>query len=304
MRRWKPIPSPRLWVGVLLLILSLAAAVALTVRIVRTLTVPADQWPIGLALFAEFLITLVIFSAVGGLVYRVGAALTLSYEIDRNGLYINWFGNRAVIPLSRIESVATGVATSGGPFGLLKTIGYYHGTVRSGSGRRIQCFSTTPIDQALIVNTLDESYALSPHNINAFVQELELRRRLGAIQSLVGGIEVGRPLIYAFWTDRVVRPAVAAAGLMHLTVLGWIAVRYADLPAEIALRRDQIGSVTELVPRSQVLFLPAAALLVIVVNLVIGMLRYRRDPLGVQVLQILSAVTQFLFAVAIISVVR
>ena len=304
MRRWKPIPSPRLWAGVVLLLLSLSAATALIVRIVRSLAVPADQWPIGLPLYGEFLLALLMLVAVGGLLYRVGAALTLSYEIDRNGLYINWFGNRAVIPLSQIESVATGVLTSGGPFAIFKTIGYYHGSVRSGSGRLIQCFSTMPINEALIVNTLDESYALSPHNINAFVQELELRRRLGAIQALVSGVEVGRPLIYAFWTDRVVRPALFIAALIHLTVLGWITLRFPNLPAEIALRRDQLGSVTELVPRTQVLFLPAAALLVIAVNVVLGMLRYRRDPLGVQLLQIISVVAQLLFAVAVIGVVR
>jgi hypothetical protein len=241
--------------------------------------------------------------AAGILVYRVAATLTLAYGVDRNGFYIFWLGNRAVVPLTQIESVESGVSMPENVGSLARSIGYYHGSARLPEGQLVQRFSTVPMAQALILHTPGESFAISPENPEAFVQELEQRRRIGAIQQLSTGVEVGRMFFYAFWEDQVVRAALLAAVGLSLLLVGWLAAIYPSLPAMIDLRADAAGVASSLRPRHQVLFLPLAAVAILLINTGFGLSLYSRTPVGARLLQVASALAQILFAVAILTII-
>lgn len=304
MRKWKPLPSASLWIGALLLALCTAGAGFLLVRLGLALARPPEQWPVDASLYLELLGLVILLLLGGAIAYRVIGALTLAYGVDRNGLYIFWLGNRAIVPLQRIESIESGVAASSGLRGALHSIGYYHGQVSLPEGRLVHRFSSLPLQRSLIIHTSGDSYAISPQDADAFVQELEQRRRLGANQQLNSGVEVGRTFFYAFWDDRVIRAALALTLLLNLALLGWLMTIYPGLPAAIDLRSDAVGEVAVWSPRHQVLFLPLAAAVIALLNTGLGLTLYGREPAGARLLQVAAAITQILFAVAVLTIVR
>lgn len=304
MRRWKAVSSARIWIAGSLLIAALGAAGFFLVRIGIALATPPEAWPIGLPLFGQLLGAVGGLLLAGALAYRVGAALTLAYGVDRNGVYIFWLGNRAVIPLTQIETIESGLQSPQRPSDLLNSLGYYHGRIPLPSGRVAHRFTTLPPARALVLHTATDAYVISPADADAFVQELEQRRRLGAIQQLSAGFEAGRIFFYPFWNDRIVRGFLIAAFTLNLLVLGWLMAIYAGLPELIAVRTDASGIATTLEPRHQVLFLPLAACVVSLMNLGLGLTIYAREPIGARMLQVASVVAQILFAFAALTIVR
>jgi len=82
---------------------------------------------------------LVLLLLAGALAYRALAAFTLIYELDRNGLYIIWLGNRAVVPLDQIQSVDLGVVPARMPWRPVQGIGYYWGQGCTADGSAYTC---------------------------------------------------------------------------------------------------------------------------------------------------------------------
>lgn len=304
MRRWKPQPSGLLWAAIAATVAAAAGAGYLLVRIGAALTGPPEGWPISSALFAQLLACIALLFLAGTLLYRVAATLTLSYAIDRNGLYINWLGNRAVVPLQQIESVENGVRAHVRLADRLRSVGYYHGRVRLPEGRIVHRFTTVPLHRALVLHTTADSYAISPQETDSFVQDLEQRRRLGAIQQLAPGVEVGQAFFYAFWDDLLVRRSLFIAVLLNLALLGGLMTIYPGLPELVDLRADAVGEAAALVPRHQILFLPLAGAAVGLLNVGLGLTFYRREPLGARLLQLASVAVQGLFIVAALSILR
>jgi hypothetical protein len=238
----------------------------------------------------------------GFLLYRVMGALTLSYQMDRNGLYIVWIGNRAVIPLSQIESLSKGAPGAQVTLLHLRRIGYYWGRGRTEDGRLLHLFTTSSLNNSLVIHTEDEAYVISPAAQDSFVQELEQRRRIGAVKSLRPTFEPGRVFFYAFWNDRVVRWALILTFGLNLLLVGALALRYPELEPMVSMRFNAAGQVTELRPRHQVLFMPLAAFGLSLINAGLGISFYRRNKTSARLLQLGSVFVQIMFGVALLAV--
>lgn len=303
MRRWKPTPGMGLWIGLGLLVLSLIGAGVVWLRLTQLLVGPPERWPIDLKLYGLVLLFLGLLVITANLVYRCLAVLTLRYDLDRNGLYVRWLGNRAVVPLNQIETVDIGVDGAQLPLGGRLRLGYYWGEGRTADGRRLHLFSTLPIDKSLAVHTADAAYIISPANADSFVQDLEQRRNLGATQSLSQAVEPSRIFLYAFWNDKTVRRLLLVALVLNLLVLALLVARYPSLGAQVQMRFNATGQVAELRPRHQALFLPLAAFGLTLLNTALGLLLYHRQRLGARLLQGTSVVIQILFAIAVITIV-
>lgn len=303
MRRWKPRAGLGVWIGIILLLPSLAGVVWVGSRLTFLVTQPPEQWAVNLTTYGELLALVLLLLLTGVLIYRVIGGLTLGYEMDRNGLYIVWLGNRAVIPLGQIESLDSGAARTVVPWVLLRNIGYYWGWGRTIGGRPLQLFTTVLPARSLLIHTATGSYALAPKEQDAFVQDLEQRRRLGAVKPLNPTVEPGRAFFYAFWNDAVIRWALLVTFAINLVLLGILAARYPELTAMIEMRFNSAGQVTELRPRHQVLFLPLAAFVVTLLNTVVGTALYNRDKTSAQLLQLGSIVMQVLFGVAMLTII-
>jgi hypothetical protein len=302
MRRWKPQPSWRLWAALVALVVVVSGLIVVVLPIVGALARPPAEWLIDGDLFLRGLAGLALLLLTFAIAYRVAATFTLAYTLDRNGLYILWLGNRAVVPLQEIERVERGLGAAVGRGSPLGGLGYLHGRTRLAGGRTLHRFSTQSLARALVVHTTSASYAISPQEADAFVQDLEQRRRIGAIQQLTPGVEPGRAFFYAFWEDRQVRAGLLVAALLNLALLGWLMFVYPGLPPLIDLRTDASGALATLAPRHQILFLPLAGLVSGLLNVGVGLAIYQRDPVGARLLQIGAAVVQLLFIVAALTI--
>jgi len=304
MRRWRPQPSPGRWIGLLLMLAALAGAAALGVRLAQALSGSPQSWQITLGLYWQIVGLLVLLLLAGALAYRTLAAFTLSYELDRNGLYIIWLGNRAVVPLDQIQSVDLGVTPARMPWRLVQGIGYYWGQGYTAEGKRLHLFATQPPERCLLINTRDAAYAISPEGHNAFVQDLEQRRNLGATQTLTPSFEPSRMFLYSFWNDSTVRGLLLVAFVLNLLVLGVLMARYSALAPVLRMRFDPAGQVADLRPRHQILFLPLAAFGLTLLNIALGLLVYQRQQLGARLLQGASLIVQILFGIAMLTIIR
>jgi len=247
---------------------------------------------------------LALLAIAGALAYRVAAAFTLSYDLDRNGVYIHWLGNRAVVPLDQIYNVDVGLVGEHVPWRSVKWIGYRWGQGKTADGQRLHLFTTQPLAHTLVLYAGDNAYALSPADHEAFVQDLEQRRNLGTIKALAPTVEPGRIFLYAFWNDRTVRALLLTALALNMLVLAILAARYPLLNPTVPMRFNAIGQIAEPRPRHQVLFLPLAAFGLSLLNTVLGLAFYKRQQLGARLLQGTSVVVQILFGIAVATIIR
>jgi hypothetical protein len=305
MRNWQPQSSLARWVATVLLVLTLAGSIFFLIEIANAVLLPPEQWPVNDRLYMVFLGFIALVSLSVYLAYRVAGAFTLRYSLDRNGLYIHWLGNTAIIPLGQITTIESGAGYEL-PRGqvLARSIGFYRGQMALPGGRPLQLFGTaSPISpQTLIVHTADAAYALSPVEPDTFVQELEQRRRLGVIQQLTPTIKRGGLLSYAFWADHTIFWAISGAVVLNLMLFGIAMLDYQQLPSLIQFRFDQEGNLAELRPRHQILFLPLAAATIMLLNAGFGLVLYSREVAGARLLQFGSIIVQVLFGVAIVAI--
>lgn len=288
--------------GLLLLLLCVGGMVALGAQMVWMLFQPPEAWRIDMEVYGQLVALVALLLCGGFLIYRVAGALTLSYQMDRNGLYIVWIGNRAVIPLSQIESISKGAPGAEVTLLHLRRVGYYWGRGRTAEGKLLHLFTTSPLHESLVIHTEHEAYVISPTAQDSFVQELEQRRRLGAVKSLRPTFEPGRVFFYAFWNDHVVRWALILTFGLNLLLVGALALHYPDLEPMVAMRFDASGQVTELRPRHQLLFMPLAAFGLSLINTGLGISFYRRNKTSARLLQLGSVFVQIMFGVALLAV--
>ncbi|HEU5090279.1 MAG TPA: PH domain-containing protein, partial [Roseiflexaceae bacterium] len=224
----------RPWIALALMLLALAACWWPFQYLRAAFSSTPDTWQLDLRIYGWIVLLLGLLLVAAMLAYRVAAALTLGYELDRNGLYISWLGNRAIVPLDQIESVEAGASGLRMPWGPLQQVGYWWGRAYD-ADRPVHLFSTSSPRRALLINTTAGGYVVSPADFDTFVQDLEQRRNLGATKPLAPTIEAGRMFLYDFWNDRTVRWLMIVAVLLNLLALALLAWRYPDLPATLEM---------------------------------------------------------------------
>lgn len=303
MRRWKPQSTPGRWLALILIIGLIAAMFYPVQHMIAAFRGTAEQWQINISLYGWILLFLGLLLLTSILIYRALAAFTLAYELDRNGLYIVWLGNRAIVPLAQITSVEIGSTGVRMPLRLLRGIGYYWGQGRTEDGKTAHLFSTRSPQDSLLINTESASYVVSPDDRDAFVQDLEQRRNLGSTQAMAPAVEPGRMFVYAFWNDTVVRRLLMLAIFLNLVNLGLLMWRYPTLPGMLEMRFDAAGNVAEYRPHFQILYIPLAALAVTLVNMALGAALYLRQQISAHLLQGASLIAQLLFLVALITII-
>ncbi len=282
----------------------LVATIWALLRVVGVLRLPPEVWQVGPALYRDMLLLLALLALAGTLAYHIAASLTMGYQVDRNGVYVHWLGNRLVIPMESIERVEPGRADAVLSWRVVYgLVGTYRGTARTHDGTPLRLFATRPPHDCLWIHTRDSVYALSPAKPDAFVQDLEQRRRLGAITPLTPTCHYGWLFAYPFWNDRVVRSALLLAVALNLLLFGVLAFRYPELAADVRMRFNAVGEVTELRPRHQILFLPLAASGLLLLNLGLGVALYPREQTGARLLQLASVLMPVLFGVAVFAII-
>jgi hypothetical protein len=302
MRRWNLQPALGPWIAAALLALALSGAALAATRLVRAFSGLPESWRIDGEIAVWLIACILLLAVTGWLAYRLAGVLTLSYELDRNGLYIRWLGNRAVVPLDQITTINIGAPGARLPWPFLQGIGSYWGMGRTADGRPLYLFATRRLSRCLVVYTASSAYAISPRDQDAFVQDLEQRRSLGATTSLLAQIEPGRAFSYAFWGDQFVSRVLMLALLLNLALLAYLCTRYPSLAPSLPMQFDFMGSAVGFRPKWQIFFLPFAGLGLLLLNAALGIWLYHREKTGARLLQLSSLLVQLLFGIACVTI--
>ena len=304
MRRWKPYPSPGRWLALVLAVVFTGGCIAFAMLAHRHFSGAPAEWTVNLEFYLQFLAMLAMLICAGSAWMRFIQVQTLWYGLDRNAVYISSLGNRELVPLDQIRRLDFGVQVGKLPRSLFQGIGCYWGDTTSSDQTAVFVRSTLPISRCLFILTARGTYAISPSEIEVFVQDLEQRSNLGATKRLIPETEYGPWFNTPFWNDYSSTLLLGLALIINVLAVGLLAWYYPTLAETVQMRFDAIGDASQLRPRYQALFLPLAALGVTSVNLLGAMLCFRYEKLVARLLQAASVVVQILFAVAVLMIVR
>jgi hypothetical protein len=226
--------------------------------------------------------TLLLLFSLAVVLYWTVATLRLRYRLDRNGLRIYWGASELVVPIGDIQTIAPlsqlkdNLGLRSG-FAVRGWLGGLAGRVRLGDGRVAVLRSTDTLNSSMAVLTSTTAYLVSPDRPDAFLRAWRERRPLGPTQAWHEEERFALPLVHPIWNDRVTWGLMGGMLMSALVMYGTMALVYERLPDTLALHFDVFGQPDRIGQRSDVLRLPVVALLVLLIDLTIGFVVYRRD---------------------------
>jgi hypothetical protein len=227
---------------------------------------------------------------------------TLSYELDRNGLVINWIGTRQIVPLGAIERLVPGTSVGVPRVRGVSWLGYHVGRATIERIGEVLFYSTHQApEHVLYVMTAERNYAISVDDPASFARDIQVRQDLGPTAEVTHHVERRGISAVGFLIDRtaigLALLALAAGGAVWLL----ISVRYPSLPATLELSIPPVSDnpLVEVTTKDALLELPRVASLLLVINLVGGIALHLWDRLASYVLLIAATAIQLGFIVAI-----
>jgi Bacterial PH domain len=219
------------------------------------------------ALFALFFTALALVFA-----YWTLACLSTAYIVDRNGLAIQWGPIRQLIPLDRIQRLVPGANVKKPRIRGLGWWGHHvgQGTIR-GIGHTLFYSTHRSRTELLYVVTAEQSYGICVHEQVLFAREIENRRAMGPIQAVPQAPVRNALAGQAFWLDRTVQLLLVAGLALCAAIYGYIFWEYPGLDETIDLSFPSLGGVVRVGDKSELLKIPNAALVILMIDVVLAL---------------------------------
>lgn len=286
------IERPRRSLGTLVGAVPAAVALALA----AALAVRASAWPVSLTQFLAFLSAGVLVAVALLFAFWSYACSTLRYVLDRSGLTIVWGPIRHFVPLERVQALVHGRGENQPRVRGLSWPGLHVGRGEAEGLGPVLFYSTHTSPEGIIyVRTPEATYALSPKDPARFVAQVQRLQAgaapLGEAERVQRGLVAAHPL----WSDRLAQGLAAGAIALNLALWGYIFSVYPDLPTRIALEFPPLGEVAALQPKGELFRIPATALAVLAVNLLMGLVLQGRERAGTYLLFTGSIFLQLMF---------
>ena len=269
---------------------------AIAAILALALIAKAAGWPVSFTQFIAIVGAIILGGLALVFAFWAYSCYTMHYAVDRNGLTIGWGTLKHFIPMERIEGLSLGRGEDRPSLWGLSWPGLHVGRGRVG-GKEALFYSThrSP-EEILYVRTSATTYAVSPQDPPRFIAEVERFKRAtkrGGAESVQRDIVGGHPI----WADRVAQWLALAAILINLGLWGYVFAIYPDLSPVIKIGFPPVGELKDH-PRSEILWIPAAALGVLAVNLIAGLAFQWRERAATYLLLSGSVFVQLLFWVS------
>jgi hypothetical protein len=138
-------------------------------------------------------------------------------------------------------------------------------------------FTTTSLAHSTVVLTPDSAYVVSPREPGAFVEAWNVRRPLGPTQYWQEGKQRAWLLDLPLWSDRLAWVLVGLGLLASLAMQGYLTCVFEQLPSVLTFHFNVLGQPDRIASRTEILRLPQIALLMLVLDLGLGFVIYRRE---------------------------
>jgi hypothetical protein len=230
----------------------------------------AAVWPISLTQFVAITGAIVLLVLALAFAFWASACYSLHYVVDRAGVTIVWGTLKHFIPIERIEGLSIGRGEDRPQPRGLSWPGLHVGRGQLGE-REVLFYSTHRSPEEIVyVRTSAAKYAVSPQDPPRFLAEVERFKQAegaGVAESVERDFVGGHPI----WADRMAQWLAFAAILINLALWGYVFAIYPDLSPQITIEFPPLGEITDVHPRSEILKIPAAALAVLAINLIVGL---------------------------------
>jgi len=221
------------------------------------------------------LLALIAGLALGLILYRLYALLNARYTLERDGLHLRWGLRAETLPIHEIEWVrpASDLATRL-PLPPLSFPGGILGMVTAPDLGPVE-FLSSEMAPMLLVATPQRVYAISPAAPNAFLKAFRNTIEMGSLESIPSYSALPAAYLVRVWQDRLARILLGLG--LAFTLLLLVAVSLA-VPgvAQVSLGFDAAGQPIAPVPGEQLLLLPVLGGLAWIIDVVAGLLLYRR----------------------------
>ncbi|HEY72745.1 MAG TPA: DUF1648 domain-containing protein [Thermoflexia bacterium] len=272
MTKWETDKTRGLSVGLGLMTIIILVDAGLILLVADQQTVNTGTFIVGLAI----LFSLGLLALLGYWLYGLAHS---SYTLDRNALVIRWGPVEHVIPSEEIERVLTGNEIegrirlhSGGVWP-----GHYVGSGEVPGEGPTLFYSTAPPQDQVYVVTSDLIFGISPADREVFVESFHERWGMGPTQAVEQSSRRPGFLTWDIWQDRLSLGLLATGLLVLLALVGLLCYQFPTLPLLVPLHFDVTGAPDRLGPRGQIFTIPLIGFLVLLLNLLLGGMAYRRE---------------------------
>ena len=258
---------------------------------------------------ATFLMGLAVLSSIPVLllaIYHTLGLVTLRYRLDRNGVFVRWFGSEQIIPIRDIQRVVPGeelgsvVVRRRG----LRWPGHERGTGQIPGIGRTRFLASQPVTGQLLLVTPGSAFGISPQDPDGFVKALQARQELGPNRLLEREMHHAPWFTWPVWTDSTAWLLLGAAAIINLGLFGYLATRFPGLDFQLPMHFNPLGQPDRIEPKIQLFALPMIGLIILVANATLGLILYfRRERAGSYLLWGAAAAVQALFWLAAFSIV-
>lgn len=237
--------------------------------------------------------------------YWLYSLVRMRYTLDRNGLVISCGAAKQIIPMTSVQQVTPGAGhTLEGRMRGVRWPGYWLGYGHlTGLGLTL-FYATAPLEEQLLLVTPTLTYAISPADVEAFTQALEVRRQLGPLKRWTQESQQARFATWPIWSDRVGHVFLSLGLLLNAGLFAYLCWRYPGLPSIVPLHFDAAGMVDRSGVRSSLFVLPLIGLLVWGGNGALGLLLRTREGVAAYLLWSGALLVQVLLIAAMLTLLH
>ena len=242
-----------------------------------------------------------VFFAIGLLfAYWTYSLGTLRYTLDRNALTIVWGDIRQTVPISQIERLVPGRELANPHIAGVSWLGHHvgRGEVEGGIGRTLFYSTHRSPEHLLYVVTPAQSYAITVEDEVAFADAVQSQQRVGSLISVQQGPERLYLAAQPFWADRAAQGLALAAFAMFFAMFAYVYQQYPGLPQSIALSFPELEGITRIGSKDELLKIPAAGIIILLVNLALGFVAHSWERMVGYLLLIAAISAQAMLLVA------
>jgi hypothetical protein len=250
---------------------------------------------------------LLVLGGLGGLVltgwlaYQLYGLAHTTYALDRNAFVIRWGGYREIVPMGEVQRVLNGSEIADKvKVRRVPLPGWWRGEGLHPELGRIKFFGTEGFANQLVVVTPDASYAVSPYDIDAFLDSFRIRFEMGPTQPVTHAVLPPAHTNLDLWNDRGSQLLLLAGTGLNLLALALALARYPSLPARVPLHFGAAGVADRTGGPDAVFPLVGLGLFMLVLNAALGLLAYsRKEWLGAALIWSGNLVIQVLLLISI-----
>ena len=261
----------------------------------------ASEADIGLLLVINILVAALFFLPLPFLAYRLYALLRAGYSLNRNSLRLHWGLRMEEIPISDVDWVRSAQDLTSPvrlpPFSLP---GSLLGVRKNPDLGNVE-FLASDIKKLILVTTARRSFAISPEDPRAFMQEFGRCMEMGSLATAAARSVHPSFVVAQAWESALARYLWFSGLFLNIGLLLWVSLEIPSL-GNIPLGFTAGGSPQEAVPGVRLILLPILSFFFFLVGWIAGLFFYRSSSQRILALILWAsgALMSLLFLVAIL----